>query len=502
MMVKPMAINEYMQNRLNRSKDALDMEMLDECVHDAELATDLGINSDEEYLAFHYIDCFVDDIAEQATGVRLPEADEKILKAWVYQHREDFDLSELEGFYKAVLAWMESHKAVNKKAYPNDSYIRPRLDRGHIALWAELAKAIQKRIVKGEDRRSAILTVSSSLDAEQRYDFMVWYNAKFGQDSNKYDLNRRIMELSEGLMDTQKKNLKRKVALQYDGDSRSYYVPRLNSPVPDASQEIRILEPDDVVKRERDRESLEFARAKLVSRTFAIDKMLEKYKDVISDVQFADIEDSLNMLRKKIRSLKYASSVEDCLIKTAKRVKRAGFDAGEIALKEIGARYIGDLNERGPFVKKALDQLAPMINDLQVIDAELKRRDIARAISKIDFQLAEMNLAGLFTELSEAQSRLIDAYTYASNKVKEVIPKMRSTQPGTTDRPGGDTMRNIRTPNLAPLQSPGQSFQTTPGAAPQIAPNPATAPTTAPQTAPPKAPAQPSAVNKLQQGLI
>jgi hypothetical protein len=495
-------LNAYMLAKLNDVKDVLDLDMLDIYYKDAKLASDLGVTSDEEYKDFHYIDAFVDNILEQAIGVRLSEDEESLAKKWIYKHRKEFNLCTLEGYYNAVSEYINFLKRPRKTAYPNESYFSAKRSKDIGWDWINLAKKIQSLILKGNDSRSALLNAASALDLEQKYDFMIWYKFRFGGDGNKYDLNARIMQKSEGLMEANNKYRNRKVAFQYDAESHSYYIPNLNPPIPDASKQIRLLQPDEVIQKEKDREALEFARSKLVSRTFAIDKMLEKNREVIPPQQFEEIEDALNALRKKIRGLKHASSINDCLIKTANKFGSLQFDPGKIALSEFAEKYSEDLQQKGPFVKKALDQLSPMINDLQIIDAELKRRDIARAISKIDFQLAEMNLAGLFTELSEAQSRLIDAYTYASNKVKEVIPKMRSTQPGMTDRPAGPgAMSNIRTPSLNPLQPATQTYQSSAPVLPPKQTTPSVQPTQQQSAEKPSPPSSP-AMNRLQQSLI
>ena len=50
-----------------------------------------------------------------------------------------------------------------------------------------------------------------------------------------------------------------------------------------------------------------------------------------------------------------------------------------------------------------------------------------RELATIDILLNELGLASYFTELTDAQSHLIEAFGYASNKVESAISKLRGT---------------------------------------------------------------------------
>ncbi len=129
------------------------------------------------------------------------------------------------------------------------------------------------------------------------------------------------------------------------------------------------------------------------------------------------------------------------MIRTANVVRSKGFDHGALELEVMAYKFVGV--EPSSLVKEGLagvspGEIVPILEKLQELSNSLKRRDMIREIAKLDFKLHDMNASALFPELSEAQAKLIDATTYASNKLEDVIPKLRSVQQGgDAPAPGG-----------------------------------------------------------------
>lgn len=446
----PKELNEYMTNLLMRSKDAMDLSMWTEAVDDAKVASELGVDSDEEYRDYHYIDHFVEDLVDDIFGVQLTENEENDLKRYMFRARDEFDFGNLVSFRPAILNWIKSKKPHKKEAYPNIGLKWTKIPPNNEIAWAQLAIQVRKAYLKSGDEKGALIQVASMLEPPEDLEFAAWYKFKFGNDKKLYDLNKEIMRDSEGNMSI-KPNKKRRTrfAGMYDSDNR-YYLPKFNQPYMVNEEMESPMQPfsaEQELKSYEDKEKLESARSKLVSRTFAIDKLLEKYRDVISDAQLNDIEDALNALRKKVRNLRLASTINDTVVKTAVQMGNKGFLTGQLALLKAAEEFSGNPSY---LIKEAIDGLAPMVTELQRIDQSLKRRDLAREIARVDFQLHDMQLSGLFPELSDAQSRLIEAYTYASNKIKEIIPKMRSTQPGAAGQSEVISPNEMSAPALPP----------------------------------------------------
>jgi len=488
----PEQLNEYMTGVLMRSKDAMDLQMWTEAVDDAKIASQLGVSNDEEYKDFHYIDLFAEELIDDVMGIILSDEEESDLKRFMFKKRDKFDFGNLTSFRPAVLEWISSRGLEHKKAYPKFYSKWTKFSPNNEIAWSQLAMKVRSRYLKTGDEKGALVEVSSELRSPENIEFAAWYKFKFGTDKALYDLNDKIKHDSEGNMNIRPNKKSRNKFALYDEDNR-YYLPKYNQPYiagEDNAMDspMQPFQPAEVLRSQEEKEKLESGRAKLVNRTFAIDKLLEKYRDVIGDEQLGVIEDALNMLRKKVRSLRVASMVNDTVIKTANQLGKRGLPVGRLILLAAAEEFTG---KPSSIVKEAMEGLSPLITELQRIDQSLKRRDLARDIARIDFYLHDMNLSGLFPELTDAQGRLIEAYTYASNKIKEIIPKMRSTQPGAAG-----------ISEVIPASEMNQGMPELPSAGP--APELPAAPTPLPNTEPtvPPAPKGPEApVSGLEKEL-
>lgn len=421
-------VNDFMKSMLMKAKDSMDLEMWDEALDDAVLASELGVNNERDFQTFHYIDLFVEDITEEIFGEKLSEEDEDDLKKFMFGLKDEVDYSNLVTFWGAIVKWLSERRKVSN-AYPNRGSNGARyVLRNNVTVWAKLAYHVQKEISKGVHENKALHNAASLLHPQEQLDFKAWYRFKYGKITSLYDVNKIIMDNSEGKMNIRKAT-KSKFAYVHEDQSR-YYLPDFNSPYQDTSKPEKVELPEDIIEKQRKRETFNEARSKLVSRTFAIDKLLERYSDVIGQDSIGLIEDSLNALRKKIRQLKCATIVRDTVIKTAGIVKSNGFEKEAKYLEAAAYEFIGDDES---LKKVAVEGLAiansgEIVRRLQEINTQLQRRDLVRDIAKLDFELHDMNVSALFPELSDAQAKLIEATTYASNKLKDVIPKLRSVQ--------------------------------------------------------------------------
>ena len=157
-------------------------------------------------------------------------------------------------------------------------------------------------------------------------------------------------------------------------------------------------------------------------------------------------------------------------------MKSSGFGKEAKYLEAAAYEFMGDKKSLRKIAAEGLSMKnsAEMVRKLQDINTQLQRRDIVRDIAKLDFELHDLNASALFPELSDAQAKLIEATTYASNKLKDVIPKIRSMQ------------TEVAAPEVVPEVVPEAVPEVVPEAAPKAAPKAAPAQQVPLEVAPPE----------------
>lgn len=419
-------INNWAESYLLRvCKQGLTTDLWSETVDDMILASELGVSSEEDFRAFFYIDHFVEDLIEELIGVQLTESEQDSLKTYMFSIRNEVGYTDLLSFRVAILKWMKNNgKTVKQALWGSTSRNRGvstyYLKKYNIERWKTLVELVRKSIAYGIPKKVALREAADQLEGIEKYDFLSWYNFKFGNERVLYNLNKKIKEKSKGNLSMTKPTTK--LAGIYE-DQMAYYIPKFNDHIKQYEDTTSTPEVSLPSYNEQKVQDFNTARSKMVSRTFAIDKLLEKYVDILKEEQVEEIEDALNQLRKKVRKLKMASIVNDSFHKTANILEKNNFDRGAEVLRLIANN---DVIEKTAITKAHSKDLEDMLQKLYDISDSLKRRDLVRLLAEIDLRLYELNIAGFFPELTDAQSKLIDAYAYASNKVQDVIPKLRS----------------------------------------------------------------------------
>ena len=440
-------LNKFIYDKIKKALPVLDQDMFEEAIDDGKVATELNVDNEDDYRIFHYIDHFAEDLIEEIIGIDLPSVQQNRLKKFMFQLKDKVDYSNLVGFRAAVLKWLKANTEKTVKAYHNTPSSPLNLKMQNMTRWAEVAQYVRKLIAQGTPEQSALIDAASYLHPLEKLDFVAWYKFKFGKNHDLYDLNRKIMEDSEGLMVTKKV---RKQALFEENKTR-YFLPEYNTPNSSPEEQAPIHSVEQMMEEKEKQEKFNTARSKLVGRTFAIDRLLEKYRDVLSNEQIEELEEALFSLKKKIRMLSRASTINDVFVKTANLFKRNNFHIGAHALNVIRRESFND-----PFLQKnAADldygELQKILNDLYSISNYLKRRDVVRQLAQIDIKLHDMMISSFFPEINEAQAKLIDSMGYASNKLEDVMPKIRSS----IVKPQGEGPPQI-TPPTGP-QGPNQA---------------------------------------------
>jgi hypothetical protein len=434
-------INKYMMDYVNKvCAKGMDDEMCREAVDDAIKASAMGVATDADFQTFFYIDHFVELEAGEITGT-MSDADKEQLKSFMFSKRHDVDYSNLNTYRAIVLKWLDS-KRMNKAAYHNKGAEPFVYDRYNLDKWKQLALEINKLLAIGRTRDEALVTMAKSLKLQEQEDFKAWYGFNFGDNRRLYNINDKIRDMSRSAKVNDSKLIK--VASIFE-DGTGYWAVELPKPKPEIiSDKSSGPSVADTIVRDQKAADVNTVKTKMINRTFAIDKLLEKYRNVLSDEQIDQIEDALNVLRKKIRKLKLANTINDTMIKTASVLRNNKFDEGAEVLLKLAAPPTDAVVEKTdnkpdkPSASKSersiddlkKEDLRPILDKLYDVSVRLKRRNIVREIADIDLDLYNLNVASFFPELTDAQAKLIEAFGYASNKIEDVIPKLRSVSTG------------------------------------------------------------------------
>lgn len=412
-------INTYMASYLSGlTKAGLNEELWQEALEDAIEASDVGVDNEEEFLTFFYIDHFVEDLAEEIFGVKLESAEEAELKKFMFNMRGKVEFSDLLSFRVSILEWLNSKHKVSKKSYHNRGTPYKALPKYNIDNWYALAERIVKSLKLGFSREFAVREAATTLKSPERYDFLIWYRYHEGQAHQKYDVNQEIKRKN--------RELEYGMKIATAADDTFYYIPKFKKQEEEVVPNLDPFRPFN----DQDAQDFESVRRKLMSRVFAIDKLLERYRKVLSEEQVEGIEDSLNDLRKKVRKLKLATTVKDMMVKTA-NILRNKYDFADgadmlIAIaQEPGQDDFEEPSSGQLQINSRQDELQSVIEQLYIISNQLKNRRLIRELAEVDLRLHKMGMSSFFPELTDAQSRLIEAFGYASNKVDDVLPKLR-----------------------------------------------------------------------------
>lgn len=448
-------INDYAAEKLlSMPKDGLSEGLWQDAIDHYHEASDTGVSNDKDFATFFYIDLFADDLLKDSFGTKLSNDERAEFKKFLFQNRDRLKLTSISSFKEAADEWVSSMEDLDKRAYPNAGHVALQVPEYDLSKWAQLFVQLQNMIRTGFKPDVALARISSSLSIPEKYKFLIWASYNMKGELKKYDINNEIRARENSLR--REVHMRNKIA----SDGHYYYIPKLL-----AHQEPPKDEPS-LPARDHDYDEqyaidFESARNKLMSRVFAIDKLLEKYRKVIKQEQIDAVEEALAELRKRIRKLRLASSVKDSIIKTANILKKLEFSDGaeELFALAAGADAVApggstrvverELKSVPPEQREiALDEA---INRLTDISAVLKNRDLVRSLAEIDLMLHKLRMSSFFPEIQEAQSKLIDAFGYASNKVEDLLPKLRGglqTQPDIVSEPAPATQKSTEQKQL------------------------------------------------------
>lgn len=382
-----------------------DSEMLQILRRVAERAQGTGAQA-EDVIRYLFLERLVND-ALKHIGLHFSEEERKPIIAHLLRSGAD----SLKEVADELVALLNGDKDPNttqsfdlgvKKAYPMrvETAVHTGINKDFESLATKAATLISSGLLEPDAIRRTI----SSMPIEDRLDFLTWYGLKY-----KSGKNISYLAAEEDI-------LIKKVAYESDYVYEFYNrKPEIQAPVAEARDSASTPDPMSA-------EEFKKMREKMVSRTFAIDKLLEKYRHLLKEEQFDTVEDSLNVLRKNIRKLKVAT-LQDAIEKTAFTAEQNDWFEGADLI-----RRLGESDEK--FIKVANlisrpDDLDNVLTSLEEISSFLRQRAIIRELSARDIDIFNLGF-GHMPEIGDAAAKLMESFNGAANKIDDLVGKLRA----------------------------------------------------------------------------
>lgn len=233
--------------------------------------------------------------------------------------------------------------------------------------------------------------------------------------------------------------------------------------------------PDPQAERQQ---KINDVRKKLLGRFKSVVELLDKYRTVLPEKTSDELLGKMHDLQKTVWKLSLAASMVDSIIRTSNQFKKHGFVEGASELKKIAQEVATDKlpapagpveipapnaeiapEPEKPEVEKEPEAPAdtstsirvPEVNiggddieipdfssathrdalqKLEEINKVISERKVVRALAAVDIILGQLGIASYFPQLSEAQSKMMDAFNYAGTRVAETIGQMRGGSGG------------------------------------------------------------------------
>ncbi|KKN39489.1 hypothetical protein LCGC14_0742940 [marine sediment metagenome] len=418
-------LNKYMAERLLAAIErGMTDSLSDELVQDAQYASDLGVENDEDYNVYFFIGRFADDILDDTFGMKVEPERKKDLCHFVMSHKNDenYKLDNLTDYRLLVHKWLCDR--LSKKAYPNITGKENREQIHDVDKWIGTLKNIYASLhAKQLDRHAAIDYFTADWDPDERQKFINWMRYYESGTTEKYNVKTA-------------KFIKK--AFEPETHFPQSWVNREDRADDKMQMSSARKEKREETKREKELVKAKAYKSKMRSRLRAFKRLLERYNDILPKQDMDQVYDELYSLEKSISKLDIYASMQDCIIRSANRMNKFGFIEGANYLHKVAVEPIAEkMPDTEPEMPTQGQQagMPSIINQLEEVSMKLKSRDMIRDLASIDIMLHELGMASYFPELSFAQSKLIEAFGYASNKVEDIVAKLR----GTDVKPIGDS---------------------------------------------------------------
>lgn len=392
-------------------------------------------------------------ILEQLVAKRLTAESAASLCKYAFLNRKQYNFSVAHNFTKLVLDFL-------KVAHPNnmgiegEAPIRPPYN---VDKWIETMRYIYDASnTNNLPLDSVAKQVTAKWEENERINFQRWMRYYQEGNYNKYNV---------------------KTAQFFQSRQPESKLPDLK-PVTDG---FSFPTPDPAAEKKK---RLDDARKKLRGRLKSVEELVEQYRDVLPRDVAAILRKDVYELKEKVLGLELRASIVDSINRTSNQMRKHGFIEGAHALVKIAQEVAEDtlppttpeptdipspnpdidtpvIGNEAPEAPKAPKEptndiptpspekdhiRVPEVNlggddieipdfssathrdalqKLEEINKVISERKVVRALAAVDIILGQLGIASYFPQLSEAQSKLMDAFNYAGTRVAETIGQMR-----------------------------------------------------------------------------
>lgn len=407
---------------------------------------------------------------EQIVHAPISSSELDALCKYAFLHRNKYDLSIKHNLSKLVLDFTKENIDLIKSSHPNNMGIESAepTNRYNVDKWIQTMRYIYDTANTNNLPLDNITKqVTAKWDENERINFQRWM--RYYQEGNYNKYNVKTAQFFQNRQEQgQTPDLGQVKSLLND----------TTFPKPDATAE----------KRKR----LDDARRKLRGRLKSVEELIEQYRDVLPKDISATIRKDVYDLKEKILGLELKASIVDSINRTSNQLRKHGFIEGAQALKKIAQEVAEDkltaptapettaipspdpdietpvigkpateLKKDAPTIESIPSGLEPAsekdnirvpevniggddieipdfssathrdaLQKLEEINKVISERKVVRALAAVDIILGQLGIASYFPQLSEAQSKLMDAFNYAGTRVAETIGQMRGGSGG------------------------------------------------------------------------
>lgn len=456
-------LNPYMAEKLSKASEfGMTNDVFEQALDDAKACSRAGIDNDNDHQLRFFIINVADDMLDDTFGKKITSDERDNLCQYIFSNRGDkYKLDNLTDFRILVHKWLcDKHE---KTAYPNTMGKEDRDPVYDREKWVNTIKVVYSLLKeKGINRDEAINIATYEWNEDERFKFGRWLDYYESGNTEKYNV--KTANLKKDALELDDLGLP---AHMLDPVTRSNNLSELGNTEAPTTRKSK-------TKKDKELEKARLLKQKMKSRLNSLKKLLDKYNDILPHQSVESVQDEMFALDKSLSKLNIFASLQDRIVRAGHIAKRAGFHEGAEILYKIAqepdmippelpeepaapkteTEVIESLPEPVPHKpdlpegSEALVDVQTIITRLEGVSKKLKSRDTIRELASIDILLNELGMASFFPELTDAQSKLIEAYGYSSNKIESIVAKLRGT--GTVralDKTPG-------APGAGPLQEP------------------------------------------------